>query len=76
MRQKRLELKLKNKYTKFEIAEFVCGYTMANESWYSVDDIESILRNALSMLRDEQDGIEATFKQREKMRFQDWGDVY
>lgn len=55
-----------NKYTIFEIAEFVSGYSTDGQYWYDVDDIEGILKNALAMLRDEQDGIEVSFRNRRK----------
>jgi hypothetical protein len=52
------------KYTQFEIAEFVTGYCINGQHWYSVKDIKGILGNALAMLEDEQDGIEATYDTR------------
>ena len=57
------------KYTKFEIAEFVCGYTTDGQSWYSIEDIKGVLGNAMVMLEDGQDGIEATYERRKGREF-------
>jgi hypothetical protein len=55
---------IENKFTKFEIAEYVCGWLIENikedgsvSHWYNIEDIESALANAKCMLRDGQDGI-------------------
>jgi hypothetical protein len=66
---------IQNKFTKFEIAEYVCGWLMENlqedgspSYWHSLDDIEGALANARAMLRDEQDGIVAGQKIKAQQR--------
>lgn len=56
------------KYTRFEIAEYVCGYCLDGEHWHSIEDIKGILGNAIAMLEDGQNGIEATFDGRARLR--------
>lgn len=55
------------KFTKFEIAEYVCGWLLDNPEgtcWFDLENIESALANARGQLMDEQDGIEAHFRLR------------
>lgn len=66
---------IKNKFTKFEIAEYLCGWLIENlqedgspSYWHSLDDIDCALSNAKSMLRDDQDGIAAGQKIKAKQR--------
>lgn len=56
------------KYTRFEIAEFILGYSTEGQHWYSVEDIKGIIGNAKVMLEDGQNGIEATFDRRDRDR--------
>lgn len=52
------------KFTTFEIAEYVTGWMNAADCWHDGTAIRAALMNALSMLEDDQDGIEATHKGR------------
>ena len=73
---------IENKFTQFEIAEYVCGWLMDNidgegypSHWHSLDDIEGALANSMAMLRDGEDGIIAgnSRKARERLLRDVWG---
>ena len=55
---------MKEKYSVFEVAEYVTGWLISNTSWHDVNAISAALHNSLQMLEDDQDGIEAHFKRR------------
>lgn len=66
---------IKNKFTQFEIAEYVCGWLLENvredgsvSHWYDLEDIECALANAKCMLKDGQDGIIASNKGKARER--------
>lgn len=47
------------KFTKQEIADYVTGWLMAGEEAHDINAVASTLHNALAMVKDYQDGIEA-----------------
>ena len=55
---------MKEKYTTFEIAEYVTGWLGAYDISHDINAIKAMLKNSLRMLEDDQDGIEAHFKRR------------
>lgn len=59
---------MKDKYTTFEVAEYVTGWLGADEKWHDINAVSAMLKNSLRMLDDDQDGIEAHFKRREFYR--------
>ena len=59
---------MKKKYTKFEVAEYILGWSDADQEWLDIEDIKSILYNSMRMLEDKQDGIEASYERRKDQR--------
>lgn len=58
------EVKKNKKFTQYQIMEYIMGWATDGQHWFDIDDIKSILHNSLAMLKDEQDGIKATFDER------------
>lgn len=59
---------MKDKYTEFEIAEYVTGWLSSHECWHDLTAIKAMLSNALHQLEDGEDGIAATFQRRSERR--------
>jgi hypothetical protein len=62
------ENNIKKKYTKFEVAEYILGWSDADQEWLDIEGIKSILHNSMRMLEDKHDGIEANFERRKEQR--------
>jgi len=62
------KVKENKKYTKFEVAEYILGWSNADQEWLDIEGIKAILHNSMRMLEDKQDGIEATYERRKEQR--------
>ena len=59
----------KDKYTTFEIAEYVTGWLVHNNEkdfWFNIENIDGMLANARGQLEDDQDGIKAMIDRKNK----------
>lgn len=55
-----------NTYTHEQIMDYVRGHMNADESRIDITSLENSLKNAVSMLEDEQCGIDAELERRER----------
>lgn len=60
------EVKKNKKFTKYQVIDYIIGWSLHDQHLFSVEDIKSMLNNTLNMLEDGQDGIKATFERRGK----------